>query len=262
MLALLDFIPSEQLLPFRLVLADVVVGIVLALVGRQIMQRLAAKTPLSAVSRGRLARYGWLAFALSALPFRGLYGPPLRMLMTASGDRPAQRFADRVETSVEIRAWTAQRMNELRAAGQSDLLARMLADADRRMCVWIMHASALDLEYFGLQRLDVRDRDAWYDLVYQASIAEARGSPPLQRPTEERVAALLRSIGQAVFRDEGPAPRESDRPEQLRLCAREKALYLAVSTWHGPPRYEADRVLAALDADDSPQPDTGVPGGR
>ena len=282
---MLDFLPTEPFIPWRILAADVIVGLTVALLGRRICRWLAARTGAGPTGRGWIIRQAWVGLVGGVLLCRGFYGPPVRMLLTAPHNRPAQRFADRLASSRELRAWEVRRTAALRADGETDdtlpkelayerselaregvrrlddgrlarrteLVARALAPLDSRACESILTGPPIEMEN-ALARLTPPIRGAWFDLIFDATLAEIRGTPPPRQLSDAETAASLTDLRAAQvppgLRAMPAIPTsESQSAWQLERCARERRLYATVSTWQGPDRATADRVLASLDAD-------------
>ena len=282
---MLDLLPPEDWVPWRLIAADVLVGGAVAFVGYRIFRSIAARPEASSPTRRWFVRRAWTGLVVGALLCRGFYGPPIRLLLTAKCDRPAQRFADQFASSPEIRAWQARRTTELKAQGESeemiprtlayerselvrngfprlddarlalrtDLLARALATADRRTCAWILTGTARDIEN-ALGRLTPPARGAWFDLAFDATLAEIHGDPPpVNLGDDEKRATLADLRATRLWKGlralQMTRPSESQSSWQLQRCEREQLLYSTVSAWRGPRRAAADRLLASLDAD-------------
>src|SRR5436190_20946267 len=100
-----DLIPPEELVPWRLPVADLLVGAVAAVIAFQILGRFTPRRTANVLVGGRLVRACFaLVFAGSVVLLgRGLYGPPIRLLLTAPKDRSAQPFADRLRRSRDLR---------------------------------------------------------------------------------------------------------------------------------------------------------------
>lgn len=283
---MLDWLPSEDLVPWRLMAADFLVGVAIVAIAYLVGARLAARPPASVLVGGRWARLV-VACSLAGLVIligRGAYGPPLRLALTAVGDRPAQRFADRVARSPELRAWYARRTAELRASGESeDMIPRTLSyerselrrngfsrlsDAQLKLRTDLLArafsggrgiwrcTSILGGDEDGVACAMGRDRaasEAWFQLIFQAMVADAQGFPPRRRVSDEGRklvrADLSPRTGPAGL---GPAfrhtPTESGSNLLLDRCDRERSLYATVSGWDGPRRAAADLLLATVDS--------------
>jgi hypothetical protein len=284
---MLDLIPPEELVPWRLPVADLLVGAVAAVIAFQILGRFTRRRSANVLTGGRRGRACFaLGFAgLVVLLGRGLYGPPIRLLLTAPNDRPAQRFADRVARSPDLRAWYARRSAELRAGGETDeMLPRTLAyerselrrngfarlsDAQlKQRTEWLARALARAKGTWACGPILVGGEDdvarvlvsfdrvageAWYQLTFDAMVAEARNNPPARSvPPEDRariVAELAPPPGRlGLARSSFYTPTESGSHLMRARCDREKDLYERVSRWDGPLRAAADLLLATADS--------------
>jgi len=268
--------------PWRILAADVLMGGAAALFGLWLFHRLAARVPIDRGPAKRLVRHGWVILVVVVLLNRRLYGPPIRLLLTAKLDRPAQRFADRVARSPELREWARRRTAALRASGETDemlprsltgerselardgvgrladpqlrlrtsILAEAFAHADRLWPCTTLVAGDERAVPEVLRQLPATS-EAWFGLIYEAMIAEARASPPRRRLTDEQRAVVLADLRQSNRPARHPfegRPTESGSNRMRARCARERALYAAVNTWDGPRRAAADLLLATADS--------------
>jgi hypothetical protein len=274
---------SEDLVPWRLFAADVLMGGTAALLGYWVFHWLAARSRTNAGGAQRFVRHAWIILVVGVLLSRHLYGPPLRLLLTSKRDRPAQRFADRVARSAEIRAWYERRTAELRAGGESEEMVprtlgyerselvrnglQRLGDAQLRLRTDLLAQAFANVEQYWpcatilvggeraipdvLARFQPAAGDAWFDLIYDAMIAEVRASPPQRRLTDEQKTVVLADIGSSARPRRhlfDRAPRESGSGDMLERCARERQLYATVNAWEGPRRAAADLLLTTADS--------------
>ena len=266
MVTVLHLAPTEEVLPWRIVAADVLVVGVVALLGFWIFGWLASRTK---VRRGRwVLRHAWVGLAASMLLLRGFYGPPIRLLLTAKYDRCRQRLADRLESSPEARAWTAlhtiewlvkgvpeskipsflyrdllrlgedgmQRLDDNHLLFRMEALAQGFANAGKNGCGsdgW----NFLDV----LWRVNPQARDAWFDMLFEAIVAEILESPSVREVGEEERMEILTTLGPARLSRILVDQHESHR--QIR-CTEIEHLYSMASALKGAPRVVAARLLA------------------
>ena len=284
---MLEVLPGEDLVPWRLPAADLLVG-TLAVVAFGFLLRRAVRDPANLLVGRRAVRFvaALLFAALVVLAGRRFYGPPIRLLLTAPVDRPTQRFSDRVARSPELRAWYARRAAALRAAGEADdmvprslageraelirfgfarlndaqlktrtdLLARTLARASDWTCISILTGDETAVPNV-LSRFDGAAADTWGQLVLDAMVAQAQGAPPSRRLTrDERRPIVAELPGRGAHGINGRSfesfrtPTESGSERMRDRCDRERRLYAEVSGWDGPRRTQADLLLATADA--------------
>ena len=262
----LDLIPTEEVLPWRIVAADVLVVGVVALFGFWFCRWLALRPKVRA---GRwFVRYAWVGLAASMLFLRGFYGPPIRMLLTAKYDRCRQRLADRLATSPEARAWTALHTIELLLKGvpESEIprflhgdLLRLGEDGIQRLddehLLFRMEAIAQGFanpEKNGcaspfwnfldvLWRVNPTAREAWFDMLFDATIAEIVESPSVREVGEDERAEIMATLRPARLSRVLVGQYESHR--QIR-CTEVEHLYSMASALQGAPRVVAARILA------------------
>jgi hypothetical protein len=102
-----------------------------------------------------------------------------------------------------------------------------------------------------LARFQPAAGEAWFDLIYDAMIAEVRASPPQRGLPDEQKTVVLADLGSSarprrhLFHR---APRESGSGDMLERCARERQLYATVNAWEGPRRAAADLLLTTADS--------------
>jgi hypothetical protein len=190
------------------------------------------------------------------------------MLLTAKYDRCRQRLADRLASSPEARAWKALHTLEWLVKGvpESEIpkllyrdLLRLGEDGTRRLgdahLLFRMEAIAqgfANSEKSGcgsdgwsfldvLWRVSPQARDAWFDMIFDAIVAEILERPSVREVNEEERANILAALGPArlqpilVGRDESP--------RQLR-CREIENIYAMASAWKGDWRVAAARLLA------------------
>jgi hypothetical protein len=190
------------------------------------------------------------------------------MLLTAKYDRCRQRLADRLATSPEARAWTALHTIELLVKGvpeseiprflHSDLL-RIGEDGIQRMddkhLLFRMEAIAqgfANSEKNGcaspfwnfldvLWRVNPQARDAWFDMLFNATIAEILERPSVREVDEDERAEILAMLRPARLSRVLVGQYESHR--QIR-CTEVEHLYSMASALKGAPRVVAARLLA------------------
>jgi hypothetical protein len=147
------------------------------------------------------------------LLLRGFYGPPIRLLLTAEHDRCRQRLADRLASSPEARAWKAlhtiewlvkgvpeseiprflhrdllrlgedgiRRLDDARLLFRMDAIAQGFANAEKNGCGsdgWRF----LDV----LWRVNPHARDVWFDMLFDAIVAEILDGPPCERLVKKK----------------------------------------------------------------------------
>ena len=265
MVTVLDLIPREEVLPWRIVAADVLVVGMVALFGFWVVGWLASRPK---VGRGRwVLRYAWIGLAASVLFLRGFYGPPIRLLLTAKYDRCRQRLADRLASSPEARAWKALHTIEWLVKGMPEAeiprflyrdLLRLGEDGIQRLddahLMFRMEAIAqgfTNSEKNGcgsqgwnfldvLWRVNPQARDVWFDMIFDAIIAEILENPPAREVNEEERAEILVALGPSRL------PRIlADHPESRRQkrCSEVEDLYSAASALKGARRMAAARLL-------------------
>lgn len=279
------FLLPEAWFPWRLRAADLLVGTLIAMAGYLIASRLAARWPAHVLVGRRIVRLvsALLLASLVVLAGRRLYGPPIRLALTVPVDRPAQRFADRVARSPEIRAWYARRTAELRANGESeDMLPRTLAyerselqrngfarlsDEQLKLRTDLLAGTFSRFDGSGtrhslfvgiegaipclLPDFNRVASEAWFQLVFAAMVAEVQGTPPSRRVSDQEKRQFLAEVAPArggLVLPDFHTPTESGSGEMRRRCERESGLYKKVSGWDGPRRARADLVLATADS--------------
>jgi len=264
----LGLIPTEEVLPWRIVAADVLVVGVVALVGFWGFGRLALRLKLGTGVRRGILRHAWVGLAASMLFLRGYYGPPIRLLLTAKYDRCRQRLADRLANSPEVRAWTAlhtieglvkgvpesemprflhrellrlgddgvQRLDDERLLFRMDAIAQGFANSEKNGCAspgW----NFLDV----LWRVNPQAREAWFDMLFEAIVAEILDEPSVREVSEEERAEILSTLGRARLSRVLVDQQESHR--QIR-CTEVEHLYSMASALQGAARVTAARLLA------------------
>lgn len=282
---MLELLPREDLVAWRLVAADLIVGLAVAGASYLVAGRLAARGLRSPLVRRRPVRAAAAVVYAAAIVLAGrhTYGPLVRLALTAPGDRPVQRFADRVARSPEVRAWYARRTAALRGQGEgddmvsrlayeraelprdgfarlddarlkqrTDLLARAFTHANGRWtCTSILTGDEDEVPRV-LSRVDRAAAEAWYQLIFDAMMAEIRGAPSPWRVTGDQRAAVLAALapksGTSLPADFLYPPTESGSQILRQRCDRERWLYTTVAAWTGPRRALADRLLATADA--------------
>lgn len=263
---MLSLFPTEEVLPWRLVAADVLAVGVVACLGHVVFRWLASRLKVGA---GRwFLRHAWVVFAASVLFLRGFYGPPIRLLLTAEHDRCLQRLADRLDSSPAARAWKAlhtiewlvkgvpesdvprflhddlmrlgedgvRRLDDARLLFRMDAIAQGFANAEKNGCGsdgWRF----LDV----LWRVNPHARDVWFDMLFDAIIAEILESPAVPEVGEEDRAGILATLRPARLQRVLDGHDES--PRQL-LCREVEAVYALATTLKGAPRVAAARLLA------------------
>jgi hypothetical protein len=280
------FLLPEEWFPWRLRAADLLVGILIAVATYLVASRLAARRPAHVLVGRRIVRLvsALLLAGLVVLAGRRVYGPPIRLALTAPVDRPAQRFADRFARSPEIQAWYARRTAELRASGESeDMLPRTLSyersellrngflrlsDEQLKLRTDLLAGTFSRFDGSGTRNsrfvgfegaipclLPDFNRvvgEAWFQLVFAAMVAEAQGTSPSRLVSDEERHQFLAEVAPSqaglVRGPDFHTPTESGIGEMRRRCARERGLYKQVSGWDGPRRARADRVLATADS--------------
>ena len=268
MVTVLDLIPTEEVLPWRIVAADVLMVGVVALFGFWGFGWLASQRKVGTGWRQWFLRHAWVGLAASVLLLRGYYGPPIRMLLTAKYDRCRQRLSDRLASAPEVRAWTALHTIELLVKGvpeseiprflHSDLL-RLGGDGIQRLddaqLMFRMEAIAqgfANSEKNGcaspgwnfldvLWRVNPQARDAWFDMLFDAMIAEILESPSVREVGEGERAEILATLRPARLSSVLVGQYRSQR--QIR-CTEVEHLYSMASAMQGAPRVVAARLLA------------------
>jgi hypothetical protein len=259
-------IPTDKVLPWRIVLADVLVVGVVALFGFWVCRWLASRTKVVA---GRwVLRHAWVGLAASMLLLRGFYGPPIRLLLTAEYDRCKQRLSDRLDRSPEARAWTAlhtiewlvmgvpesqiprflyrdllkigeagiQRLDDEHLLFRMEAIAQGYASSEKNGCGapgW----NFLDV----LWRTNPRARDLWFDMIFHAIVAEILDSPQVGEVGKEERAEILAMLAPARLLPILVGHHESHRQ---RRCREIENLYSMASALKGAPRVVAARLLA------------------
>ena len=262
----LDLIPTEEGLPWRIVAADVLVVGVVALFGFWVCGWLASR-PKVRTGR-RFVRHAWVGLAASMLLLRGIYGPPIRLLLTPEYDRCRQRLADRLAISPEARAWTAlhtiellvkgvpeseiprflhgdllrlgedgiQRLDDKHLLFRMETIAQGFANSEKNGCAspfW----NFLDV----LWRVNPQARDAWFDMLFDATIAEILESPSAREVGEDERAEILATLRPARLSRVLVGEYGSHR--QIR-CTEVEHLYSMASALKGSSRLAAARLLA------------------
>jgi hypothetical protein len=263
----LDLFPTEEVLPWRIVAADVLVVGVAALLGFWAFRWMASRWKVKEGHRKWILRYAWIALASSVLVLRGLYVPPIRLLLTAKYDRCKQRLADRLASSPEARAWKAlhtiewllkgvpetkiqkflardllalgedgmQRLGDKHLVFRMEAIAQGFAHSETNGCDsdgW----SFLDV----LWRVNPQARDVWFDMIFDAITAEIIERPPVQDLSEKERAEILVTLSSARRQ---PTFGGDESPRQLR-CREVEQLYAAAIAMQGDRRVEAARLLA------------------
>ena len=266
MLAVLDLIPTEEVLPWRILAADTLVVGVVALLGYWVCRRLASRTKIG--TGRRVLRHAWVGLAAGMLFLRGIYGPPIRLLLTAAHDRCGQRLADRLARSPEARAWTAlhtiewlvkgvpeskiprflnrdilrigeagiQRLDDKHLLFRMEAIAQGYANSEKNGCgaqAW----NFLDV----LWRLNPQAREVWFNMIFDGIVAEILESPPIREVSEEERAEILALLAPARLQPILVDHHESNRQ---RRCREVETLYSTASALKGAPRVLAARLLA------------------
>ncbi len=253
-----------------LAFADVVAVAIVGLPAFLLILRYAS--PKTAVGSA-LRMVGWVAPCLVALQFRGDYGPAFRLALMRPGNRPARRFADRIERSAEIRAyrersgapdfrWISEqgglrppRFNAIHMAqrgflrlsdGELVLRNSIMSRAIRgdAVCVDVMvlGANAVDEAILALPP-NIQER--WFALNFTAVLAEVRGTPPIRQPDPKSVEALAEMIREQKAKDETVSIVGASKPQTARVdCVKIQRIYAAVVDSAGG-RPGLDRALVA-----------------
>jgi hypothetical protein len=262
----LDLFPTEEVLPWRLVAADLFVFGAVALLGFWGFRWLVSRRK---VGKGRrLLRHAWVGLAVGVLLLRGFYGPPIRLLLTAEHDRCQQRLADRLASSPAARAWKAlhtiewlvkavpeseiprflnrdlfmlgedgmRRLDDRHLLFRMDAIAQGFANAEKNGC-GLEGWNFLD----ALWRLNPHAREAWFDMLFDAIVAEILERPALREVGEEERAEVLATLRPA--RLQRVLGGEDESPRQL-LCREVESLYTMASALKGAQRVAAARLLA------------------
>jgi len=199
---------------------------------------------------------------------RGFYGPPIRLLLTAEHDRCRQRLVDRLDRSPAARAWKAlhtiewlvkgvpeseiprflygdlvrlgedgmRRLDDARLLFRLDAIAQGFANAEKNGCGsdgWRF----LDV----LWRVNPHARDVWFDMLFDAIVAEILEEPAVREVSEEDRAEILATLRPARLQRVLDGHDES--PRQL-LCREVESLYAIASALQGARRVAAARLLA------------------
>jgi hypothetical protein len=273
MVPVLSLAPTEDVLPWRIVAADVLVVGVVACLGylgtRWLVSRLKVGTGRGQwILRQWILRYAWVGLAASVLFLRESYGPPIRLLLTAKSERCRQRLADRLDSSPAARAWKAlhtiewlvkgvpeseiprflygdlmrigedgiRRLDDARLLFRMDAIAQGFADAEKNGC-------GADGWHFldALWRLNPQAREVWFDMLFDAIVAEILERPAVREVSEEDRAEILAALRPARLQRILDGHDES--PRQL-LCREVESLYTLASTLKGARRVAAARLLA------------------
>ena len=262
-----DLFPTEEVLPWRLVAADVFVVGVVALLSFWVFRWMASRWKVGKGPRKWILRHAWIALASSVLALRGFYGPPIRLLLTAKYDRCRQRLADRLASSPEARAWKAlhtiewllkgvpeakiprflardllalgedgiQRLGDKHLLFRMEAIAQGFANSEKNGCDsdgW----SFVDV----LWRVNPQAREVWFNMIFDAITAEIVESPPVQDVSEKERTEILATLSSARRQ---PTFRDDESPRQLR-CREVEQLYAMANALKGARRVAAARLLA------------------
>ena len=268
MLTVLDLFPTEEVLPWRIVAADVLVVGVVALLGFWGFRWLASRLKVETGPRKWILQHAWIGLAASVLLVRELYGPPIRLLLTAKYDRCGQRLADRLASSPEARAWTAlhtiewlvkgapeakipgflyrdllglgedgvQRLDDKHLLFRMEAIAQGFANSEKNGCGsdgW----GFLDV----LWRVNPQARDLWFDMIFDAIVAEIIERHPVRDVSEEERAEILAALSPARLQ---PILVGHDEPPRQVRCREVENLYAMASALKGARRVAAARLLA------------------
>lgn len=263
---MLTLAPTEDALPWRDLAADVLVVGVVACLGYLGCRWLASR--LKGGKHTWILRYAWVGLAACALLLRGYYVPPIRLLLTAGSERPQQRLADRLDDSPAVQAWKAlhmiewlvkgvpeneiprflhgdlmmlaeegvRRLNDARLLFRMDAIAQGFANAEKNGCGsdgWRF----LD----ALRRVNPQAREVWFDMLFEAIVAEILERPAVREVSEEDRAEILTALRPA--RLQRVLVGEDVTPRRL-LCREVESLYAIASTLKGGQRVAAARLLA------------------
>ena len=265
---MLSLAPTEDVLPWRIVAADVLVVGVVAFLGYLVFRWLASRLKVGTGRRQWALRHAWVGLAASVLLLRGFYGPPIRLLLTAESERCRQRLADRLDSSPAARAWKAlhtiewlvkgvseseiprflngdlmrlgedgiRRLDDARLLFRMDAIAQGFANAEKNGC-------GADGWHFldGLWRVNPHAREVWFDMLFDAIIAEILERPAVREVSEEDRAEILATLRPARLQRVLVGHDES--PRQL-LCREVESLYAIASELKGAHRVAAARFLA------------------
>ena len=265
---MLSLAPTEDVLPWRIVAADVLVVGVVACLGYLATRWLASRLKGGKGPRQWILRHAWVGLAASMLLLREFYGPPIRLLLTAESERCRQRLVDRLDSSPAARAWKAlhtiewlvkgvpqaeiprflygdlmklgedgiRRLDDARLLFRMDAIAQGFAQAEKNGCGsdgWRF----LDV----LWRVNPRAREVWFDMLFDAIVAEILERPAVREVSEEERAEILATLRPARLQRVIVGHDES--PRQL-LCREVESLYTLASTLKGARRVAAARLLA------------------
>jgi hypothetical protein len=266
MLAVLDLMPTEDVLPWRIFAADALVVGVAALFGFWVSRRLASR--VKGVTGQWFLRHAWVGLAAIMLCLRGFYGPPIRLLLTATYDRCGQRLADRLARSPEARAWTAlhtiewlvmgvpesqiprflyrdllriaeagiPRLDDKHLLSRMEAIAQGYANSEKNGC-GTQGWNFLDV----LWRINPQARNLWFNMIFDGIVAEVVESPPVREVGEEARAEILAMLAPARLLPILVGQNESLRQ---RRCREIENLYSMASALKGAPRVLAARLLA------------------
>jgi len=264
----LDLFPTEEVLPWRIVMADVLVVGLVALAGFWFSRQLSARLKAKTAGRRWLLRHAWVSLAAGVLFLRGFYGPPIRLLLTAEYDRCRQRLVDRLATSPAARAWTAlhtiewlvrgvpeaevpnflyrdqwrlgeagfQRLDDQRLVFRLETIAQGFANPEQSGCGtdgW----NFLDV----LWRVNPRAREVWFDMTFDAIVAEILEQPAVREVGEEERVEILTTLATARLQRLVTGTGESPR---LARCREVERLYAMACELKGHQRVVAARLLA------------------
>jgi hypothetical protein len=256
----------DSLFPaWMLVLGDALVFLIIGLPA-YLLIRLFTSPDTPVGSALRMA--GWVVPCLVALQFRGHYGPAFRLALMQPEHRPARQFADRIESSPEIRAyreggidfaWISEkgglnrpsfqatvvankgllRLSDRELMQRNEILARALED--KAVC---LNARGWEFVERAIWDLPPNVQETWFDLNFRAILAEVRGTAPVRNADPASVEAFAEIVRQIKAVKEPVTVIGASMPSTLGSdCLKMQRLYAAVVA--DTRRPGLDRSLAA-----------------
>ena len=241
----------DSLFPaWSLVLGDALVFLIVGLPA-YLLIRLFTSSDTPVGSALRMA--GWVAPCLVALQFRGQYGPAFRLTLMRPEDRPARQFADRIESSPEIRAyreggidlpWISEkgglrrpsfqatvvankgllRLSDQKLMQRNEILARALKD--EAVC---QNARGSEFVEYAIWDLPPDVQETWFELNFRAILAEVRGTSPVRNADPASVEAFAEIVRQIKAVKEHVSVVGGSVPSTVRAdCLKMQRLYAAV----------------------------------